>query len=83
VIASAHFRCGGAAGREPIAAPGDVTSLAAKFTAHQTYWGKITSRPPERLSKEDIDLAAFRLGVKPAALWAAIKAGVIGGGDAR
>lgn len=83
MIASAHFRCGGSAGREPIAAPGEMTSLAAKYTAQQAYWGKITSQRPEPMSKADIALAAFRLGVKPAALMAAIRSGVIGGGNGR
>jgi hypothetical protein len=83
VIASAHFRCGGAAGREPIAAPGEVASLAASYTPQQSYWGKITSTRPAPMSKGDIELAAFRLGVKPAALVAALRAGVVGVTNAR
>lgn len=83
MIASAHFRCGGSTGREPIAAPGEITSLAAKYTVQQAYWGKITSQRPEPMSKADIDLMAFRLGIKPASLRALIKTGMVGGDHAR
>ena len=79
MIAPAHFRRGGSEGREALAAPGDLTSLAAKFTASQGYWGKITSQRPEPYSKGDIELAAFRLGVKPATLRQALNMGVADG----
>jgi hypothetical protein len=79
VIAAAHWRRGGAEGREQLAAPSDLTSLAKGFSGSQAYWGKITSKPPERLSKADIELAAFRLGVKPAALRELIASGVLNG----
>ena len=79
MIAAAHWRRGGAEGREQLAAPGDLTSLAKAFTGSQAYWGKITSRPPERLSKADIELQAFRLGVKPDALRELIASGVLNG----
>lgn len=62
MIAHAHFRRGGADGREPIAAPGDVTSLAKSYTPSQAYWGKVTSKRPPKLSRPDLELAAFRLG---------------------
>jgi hypothetical protein len=77
VIASAHFRRAGSDGREPMAAPGEVTSLTAKFTPQQSYWGKITSQRPDPGSKGDIELAAFRLGIKPAVLMAAMQSGVL------
>lgn len=79
MIAPAHFRRGGTEGREPLAAPGDLTSLAAKFTACQGYWGKITSKRPEPYSKGDIELAAFHLGVKPATLRQALNMGIADG----
>jgi hypothetical protein len=79
VIAAAHWRRGGAEGREQLAAPGDLTSLAKGYTPTQAYWGKITSKPPERLSKAEIELQAFRLGVKPAALRQLIASGVLHG----
>jgi len=44
-----------------MAAPGEVTSLAANYTPQQSYWGKVTSQRPEPMSKGDIELAAFRL----------------------
>lgn len=80
MIAHAHFRRGGADGREPIAAPGDIVSLATGFTPHQQFWGKVTSTRPEPYSKADIELAAFRLGIKPATLRQAIRSGVVGNG---
>jgi hypothetical protein len=77
VIAASHFRRGGADGREPLAAPEEILSIAKNYTPSQQYWGKFTSRPPRRLSKADIALTAFRLGVKPAALRRAIELGMI------
>lgn len=79
MIAPAHFRRGGSDGREALAAPGDLTSLAAKFTVSQAYWGKVTSKRPEPYSKGDIELAAFRLGVKPDTLRRALAMGVADG----
>jgi hypothetical protein len=66
-----------------MAAPGEVTSLAANYTPQQSCWGKVTSKRPEPMSKGDIELAAFRLGIKPAALLAALRAGVVEMTDAR
>ncbi len=77
MIAASHFRRGGADGREPLAAPEEILSIAKNYTPSQQYWGKFTSRPPRRLSKADIALTAFRLGVKPAALRRAIELGMI------
>lgn len=77
MIAASHFRRGGADGREPLAAPEEILSIAKNYTPSQQYWGKFTSRPPKRLSKADIALQAFRLGVKPAALRRAIELGMI------
>jgi hypothetical protein len=64
-------------------APGEVTSLAANYTPQQSYWGKVTSKRPDPGSKADIELAAFRLGIKPAALLAALRAGIVGVTNAR
>ena len=79
MIAAAHWRRGGAEGREQLVAPSDLTSLAKGYTPTQAYWGKITSKPPKRLSKAAIELQAFRLGVKPAALRQLIASGVLNG----
>lgn len=77
MVTHAHFRRGGADGREPLAAPGEVTSIAAAFTPAQQFWGKVTSKRPAKFSKADLELTAFRLGVKPAALLQAIESGVV------
>jgi hypothetical protein len=79
VVTHAHFRRGGADGREPIAAPGDVASIASSFTPAQQFWGKVTSKRPAKHSKADLELTAFRLGVKVAALREAIETGVLNG----
>jgi hypothetical protein len=63
VIADAHFRRNGQ-GRESIAAPGESASLAAKFTPTQHHWGKVTSKRPAEGSEADLQLLAFRLGVR-------------------
>jgi hypothetical protein len=75
IAAARHFRMS-PAGREAICAPGEVASVAADYTASQQYWGKITSSPPRRLSREEIALAAFRLGVSPATARRAIELGL-------
>lgn len=62
--------------REAIAAPGDAAALSAVYTPTQQTWGKLTSRPPQRLSPADIALAAFRLGVKPEVARRAIELGL-------
>lgn len=77
MIAAAHFRRGGADGREALAAPGDITSIAAHYTPSQQFWGKKTSKPPARLSKGDIELVAFRLGCSLATARRAIELGLI------
>lgn len=77
MIAAAHFRRGGADGREPLAAPGEVMSLAATFMPKPQHWGKVTSRPPTRLSKADLELVAFRLGCSVAAARKAIEMGLV------
>lgn len=79
MIAHAHFRRGGEHGREPLAAPGDVQSLAKDYTPTQQFWGKVTSKRPARLSPADLELQAFRLGVKPATLKTAIESGALDG----
>jgi hypothetical protein len=78
VIADAHFRTSGGR-REPIAAPGDCVSIAKLFTPSQATWGKVTSRQPDPRSRAALELAAFRLGVKPATLAKAIVMGVFDG----
>jgi hypothetical protein len=77
VIAASHFRRGGAEGREPIASPEEILSIAKHYTPAQQYWGKFTSRRPERLSKADIELAAFRLACSVATAKRAIELGLI------
>jgi hypothetical protein len=79
VIAYAHFRRGGADGREPIAAPGDVSSIAKTYTSAQTYWGKVTSKRPTKLSREDLELAAFKLGCSIETARRAIQSGMFDG----
>ncbi|NQW46637.1 MAG: hypothetical protein HQ464_02595 [Planctomycetes bacterium] len=63
MIADAHFRRNGQ-GRESIAAPGEIASLAAKFTPTQHHWGKLTSTRPAEGSEAELQLLAFRLGVR-------------------
>lgn len=78
MIADAHFRTSGGR-REAIAAPGESTSLATTFTPSQATWGTLTSREPPAQSRAALELAAFRLGVKPATLARAISLGVFDG----
>lgn len=78
MIADAHWRRG-TGGRESIAAPGDSTSIAKAYTPIQQTWGKVTSREPDSSSRAALQLAAFRLGVKPATLSKAIQMGVFDG----
>jgi hypothetical protein len=78
MIAAAHFRRG-AGDREQIAAPGESPSFAANYTPSQQAWGKLTSREPPPDSLAALQLTAFRLGVKPAALLKAIKVGLFNG----
>lgn len=79
MIADAHWRRG-ASGRESIAAPGDSTSIAKAYTPVQQAWGKVTSREPDSSSRAALELAAFRLGVKPSTLKQAIAMGVFSNG---
>lgn len=62
MIAAAHFRRGGPDGREAIAAPGEVDSIAKGYTPSQAYWGKVTSKRPAPLSRSHVQLTAFKLG---------------------
>jgi hypothetical protein len=77
VIQAAHWRRGGADGRESIAAAGEVVSLAASFTPKPQHWGKITSRPQP--TRADIELLAFRLGVSVSAAKQALDMGLLNG----
>ncbi len=62
MIAAAHWRRGGPDGREPIAAAGEVVSLAQHYTPQQQYWGKVTSKRPAPMTASHVQLVAFRLG---------------------
>jgi hypothetical protein len=62
VIAAAHWRRGGPDGREPIAAAGEVVSLAHHYTKTQEHWGKVTSKRPAPLTEAHVRWVAFRLG---------------------
>lgn len=77
MIAAAHWRRGGPDGREPIAAAGEVLSLAKNLTKSQEYWGKVTSKRPARASRADLELIAFRLGCSIDAARRAMELGLI------
>jgi len=77
VIAASHWRRGGPDGREPIAAAGEVVSLAKTYTQQQQYWGKLTSKRPARASLADLELIAFRLGCTVDAARRAVELGLI------
>ncbi len=77
MIQAAHWRRGGADGREAIASSSDIVSLAATFTPKPQHWGKITSRPQP--TRADLELLAFRLGVKVSAVKRAIDLGLLHG----
>lgn len=77
VIAAAHWRRGGADGREPIAAAGEVTSIAAHYTPQQQYWGKITSKPRQPVSIRDLEVIAWRLGCTLEAARRAVDMGLV------
>ena len=77
MIAYAHFRRGGVEGREPIAAPGDVVSIAKDYTPTQQYWGKVTSKRPAATNTADLELVAYQLGCSVEAARRAIKFGLI------
>lgn len=77
MIAAAHWRRGGAEGREAIAAPGEIVSLASHYTPSQQFWGKVTSKRPQRLSRADLELVAFRLGCTVEAARRAIELGLV------
>ena len=77
MIAYAHFRRGGAEGREPIAAPDDIASIAKNYTPQQQFWGKVTSKRPQPTNTADIELVAYQLGCTVEAARRAIKFGLI------
>lgn len=77
VIAHAHFRRGGQDGREPIASMGDVTSIAKSYTPSQQYWGTITSRPRQPVSRRDLEVIAWRLGCTMDAAKRAVDMGLV------
>ena len=77
MIQAAHWRRGGADGRESIASSSDIVSLAATFTPKPQHWGKITSRPQP--TRADIELLAFRLGVSVSAAKRALDMGLLHG----
>lgn len=53
--------------------------MAKNYTPSQSYWGAITSKRPPRLSREDLELAAFRLGCSVEAAREAIVKGLFDG----
>ena len=75
MIAPAHWRRGGRDGREQIAAPEDVTSIAKGYTGSQQFWGKVTSRP--QMNRRDLEYLAWRLGCSVSAVKAAIDQGIV------
>ena len=77
MIAAATWRRGGADGREAIASAGEVVSIAKNYTAAQQFWGKVTSKKPQRLSRADLELVAFRLGCSVESARRAIELGLI------
>lgn len=77
MIAVAHWRRGGQDGREPIAAPGDITSIAANYTPSQQYWGKITSKRREPMQRRDLEVIAWRLGCTVSAAKRAVDLGLV------
>jgi hypothetical protein len=77
VIAYSQFRRSSNGEREPIAGSSEVKSLAAGLTVQQQFWGKVTSTPPKRLSRADLELTAFRLGVSVEAAKRAIELGLL------
>lgn len=79
MIADAHWRRGTNGQREAIAVPGDSASIAANYQAPATYWGKKTSREPAAGTRAALELAAFRLGTKPATLARALAEGLFDG----
>ena len=77
MIAASHFRRGGSDGREALAAPGDITSIAKNYTPQQQFSGTVTSKRPARLSRADLELVAFRLGCSLATARRAIELGLV------
>lgn len=77
MIAAAHWRRGGPDGREPIAAAGEVLSLAKGYTSSQQFWGKVTSKRPAKASRADLELIAFRLGCSVDAARRAVELGIL------
>jgi hypothetical protein len=52
-------------------------SIAQAYTPSQQFWGKITSKKPQRLSRADLELTAFRLGCSVESARRAIELGLI------
>ena len=77
MIAAATWRRGGSDGREAIASAGEVVSIAKNYTVTQQFWGKVTSKKPQRLSRADLELVAFRLGCSVESARRAIELGLI------
>ena len=77
MIAAATWRRGGADGREAIASAGEVVSIASSYTPQQQFWGKVTSKRPQKQDHSDLELVAFRLGCTVEAARRAIKFGLI------
>lgn len=77
MVAASHWRRGGPGGREAIAAHGEVVSLGAAYTPSQSYWGKVTSERPGKLTQSHIEITAFRLGCSLDAARVAILMGLV------
>ena len=77
MISAAAWRRGSADCREAIATAGEVVSIAKNYTASQQFWGKVTSKKPQRLSRADLQLTAFRLGCSVESARRAIELGLI------
>lgn len=77
MIAVAHWRRGGADGREPIASASDSASIAKCYTPSQQYWGTITSKPRQPVSRRDLEVIAFRLGCTLDAARRAVDMGLV------
>ena len=73
-----HWRsCDGE--REPVPAPGQITSIANSYLAPAEHWGKITSKRPRRYTREELESMAYRVGCSVEALKRAIDLGLLNG----
>lgn len=71
-----HWRNCGDARREPVAAAGEVKSIAKAYLPPAQSWGKITSTRPRRYTREELEVMAFRVGCSVSALQRALDLGL-------